>query len=175
MAVDRSSTHHSHLDPTDLRLHLTSKSSYDHKYRSATDPTFNPKEKSGEHTTRSESCYCRDPLVEGSTNSSPEQVAKTETPQRSIHRKRTPEFLVEYGSSAVGRSGAGIILISPERFIVEYALCFGFQASNNEAEYEALLTGIRLANALRVNSLSVYNDSQLVVNHVLGNYEARDE
>ncbi|KAK3020146.1 hypothetical protein RJ639_003254 [Escallonia herrerae] len=79
------------------------------------------------------------------------------------------------GSSAVGSSGARIILISPEGFTIEYALCFGFQASNNEAEYEALLAGIRLAHALKVDSLSVYSDSQLVVNHVLGDYEARDE
>ncbi|KAK3009095.1 hypothetical protein RJ639_015070 [Escallonia herrerae] len=56
-----------------------------------------------------------------------------------------------------------------------YALRFGFQASNNEAEYEALLVGIRLAHALKVDSLSVHIDSQLVVNHVLGDYEARDE
>ncbi|KAK3016570.1 hypothetical protein RJ639_007070 [Escallonia herrerae] len=49
------------------------------------------------------------------------------------------------------------------------------EASNNEAEYEALLVGIRLAHALKVDSLSVYSDSHLVVNHVLGDYEARDE
>ncbi|KAK3004883.1 hypothetical protein RJ639_018302 [Escallonia herrerae] len=52
---------------------------------------------------------------------------------------------------------------------------FGFQASNNEMEYEALLTEIRLAHALKVDSLSVHSDSLLVVNHVLGDYEARDE
>ncbi|KAK3007628.1 hypothetical protein RJ639_014114 [Escallonia herrerae] len=79
------------------------------------------------------------------------------------------------GSSAIGSSGAGIILISPEGFVVEYALRFGFQASNNEVEYEALLVGIRLAHALKVDSLSIQIDSQLVVNHVLGDYEARDE
>ncbi|KAK3026967.1 hypothetical protein RJ639_040819 [Escallonia herrerae] len=79
------------------------------------------------------------------------------------------------GSSALGSSGAGLILISPEGFTIEYALRFGFQASNNEAEYEALLAGIRLAHALKVDSLSVHSDSQLVVNHVLGDYEARDE
>ncbi|KAK3010667.1 hypothetical protein RJ639_010839 [Escallonia herrerae] len=79
------------------------------------------------------------------------------------------------GSSAVGSSGAEIILITPEGFMAEYALRFGFQASNNEAEYEALLTGIRLAHALKVDSLSVYSGSQLVINHVLGDYEARDE
>ncbi|KAK3014108.1 hypothetical protein RJ639_010287 [Escallonia herrerae] len=56
-----------------------------------------------------------------------------------------------------------------------YALRFGFQASNNEVEYEALLAAIRLARALKVDSLSVHSDSQLVVNHVLGDYEARDE
>ncbi|KAK3032953.1 hypothetical protein RJ639_036124 [Escallonia herrerae] len=48
-------------------------------------------------------------------------------------------------------------------------------ASNNEAEYEALVAGIRLAHALKVDSLSVHSDSQLVVNHVLGDYGARDE
>ncbi|KAK3015897.1 hypothetical protein RJ639_007633, partial [Escallonia herrerae] len=46
-------------------------------------------------------------------------------------------------------------------------------ASNNEAEYEALLARIRLAHSLRVDSLSVYNDSQLIVNHILGEYGAK--
>ncbi|KAK3001300.1 hypothetical protein RJ639_021944 [Escallonia herrerae] len=78
-------------------------------------------------------------------------------------------------SSVVGSSGAGIILISPKGFAIEYALRFGFQASNNEAKYETLLMGIRLAHALKVDSLSVYSDSQFMVNHVLGDYEARDE
>ncbi|KAK3007269.1 hypothetical protein RJ639_017690 [Escallonia herrerae] len=47
--------------------------------------------------------------------------------------------------------------------------------SNNEAKYEAFLKGIRLAHALKGDSLSVYSDSQLVVHHVFGEYEARDE
>ncbi|KAK3007940.1 hypothetical protein RJ639_015023 [Escallonia herrerae] len=57
------------------------------------------------------------------------------------------------GSSAIGSSGAGIILISLEGFMVEYALHFGFQASNNEVEYEALLAGIRLAHALKKDAI----------------------
>ncbi|KAK2996117.1 hypothetical protein RJ639_029511, partial [Escallonia herrerae] len=96
-------------------------------------------------------------------------------PQLLISKAPDPWNLYVDGSSAVASSGAGIILISPEGFVVEYALRFGFQALNNEAEYEALLTGIRLVHALKVDSLSVHNDSQLVVNHVLGDYEARDE
>ncbi|KAK3012465.1 hypothetical protein RJ639_007976 [Escallonia herrerae] len=85
------STYHSHLDPGDLRLRLTSRSSYGRKYQSTADPTYNPKDKSGDHVTRSGSCYRRDSSVDDSTNSSPAQAARVETPQRSIHRKRTPE------------------------------------------------------------------------------------
>ncbi|KAK3010068.1 hypothetical protein RJ639_012640 [Escallonia herrerae] len=55
------------------------------------DPTYNPKDKSGDHITRSGSCYRRDSSVEDSTNSSPTQAARVETPRRSIHRKRMPE------------------------------------------------------------------------------------
>ncbi|KAK3008112.1 hypothetical protein RJ639_014374 [Escallonia herrerae] len=91
MAVAPSSTYHSHLDPGDLRLRLTSRSSYGRKYQSTADPTYNLKDKSGDHVTRSGSCYRRDSSVEDSTNSSPTQAARVETPQRSIHRKRTPE------------------------------------------------------------------------------------
>ncbi|KAK3007393.1 hypothetical protein RJ639_016094 [Escallonia herrerae] len=91
MAVAPPSTHHSHLDPSDLRLRLTSRSSYGHKYRSIANLTYNPKEKSEDHITRSGSCYRRDPSVEDSTNCSPEQVARAETPRRSIYRKKAPE------------------------------------------------------------------------------------
>ncbi|KAK3031150.1 hypothetical protein RJ639_035148 [Escallonia herrerae] len=98
-----------------------------------------------------------------------------EPPQLVISAAPDPWNLYIDGSSALGSSGARLILISPEGFTIEYALRFGFQASNNEAEYEALLAGIRLALALNVDSLSVHSDSQLVVNHVLGDYDARDE
>ncbi|KAK3029116.1 hypothetical protein RJ639_038821 [Escallonia herrerae] len=91
MAVAPPSTHHSHLDPSDLRLRLTSKLSYGHKYRSTADQNYNPKEKSRDHITRSGSCYRRDLSIKDSTNFSPEQVTKAETPQRSIQRKRAPE------------------------------------------------------------------------------------
>ena len=46
------------------------------------------------------------------------------------------------GSSNSQGSGAGIILITPDEIQLEYVLRFGFQASNNEAEYEALLVGL---------------------------------
>ena len=49
------------------------------------------------------------------------------------------------GASNEHNSGAGIILITPENHRIHCALRFGFNASNNEAEYEALLAGLRLS------------------------------
>ncbi|KAK3014016.1 hypothetical protein RJ639_008448 [Escallonia herrerae] len=91
MAVAPPSTYHYHLDPGDLCLRLTSRSSYGCKYQSTAVPTYNHKDKRGDHVTRSGSCYRRDSSVEDSTNFSPAQAAEAETPRRSIHRKRTPE------------------------------------------------------------------------------------
>ncbi|XP_012833283.1 PREDICTED: uncharacterized protein LOC105954151 [Erythranthe guttata] len=79
------------------------------------------------------------------------------------------------GSSTIGGSGAGIFIQSPEGDTMEYALKLEFPASNNEAEYESLVAGLKLSQAAGARSLLIYSDSQLVVNQVMGMYEAKDE
>ncbi|XP_028078737.1 uncharacterized protein LOC114280559 [Camellia sinensis] len=79
------------------------------------------------------------------------------------------------GSSNNRGSGAGVVLISPEGFIWKQALKLGWNASNNEAEYEALLAGLRSAEHFSAEQLLVFSDSQLVVNQLSGVYETRDE
>ena len=68
------------------------------------------------------------------------------------------------GSSNNQGSGAGIILTTLEGIQLEYALRFEFRASNNKAEYEALLVGLQLATTMGAEQIRVYSDSQLVVN-----------
>ena len=63
------------------------------------------------------------------------------------------------GASNENRLGAGIMLISLKGQKIHYALHFGFQASNNEAEYETLIVGLKVAKELNVDNLKVYNDS----------------
>ena len=58
---------------------------------------------------------------------------------------------------------------------MEYALRFWFQASNNEAEYEAVIVGFNLAHSMEVDQLEVCSDSQLVVKQIEDSYEARGE
>ena len=48
------------------------------------------------------------------------------------------------GTSNAQESGAGMILAGPDGFYTEYALRFSFEDINNQAEYEALLTGLKL-------------------------------
>ncbi|KAM1154006.1 hypothetical protein ACFX19_037047 [Malus domestica] len=54
------------------------------------------------------------------------------------------------GSSNQQGCEAGLVLTTPDKVAMEYALCFKFKALNNEAEYEALLAGLRLAKHLGV-------------------------
>ena len=77
-------------------------------------------------------------------------------------------------TNAQGR-GYGLILTSPEGIDIEYALRFKFQASNNEAEYEAVIVGLNLAHSLEIDQLEVYSDSQLVVRQIEDTYEAKSE
>ncbi|XP_022892635.1 uncharacterized protein LOC111407412 [Olea europaea var. sylvestris] len=78
------------------------------------------------------------------------------------------------GSSGEAGAGAGIVLESPEGHLLNYVIRFGFRASNNAAEYEALLAGLRLAKEMQVRKLLASSDSQLVVNQVNGDFAAKD-
>ncbi|XP_057962309.1 uncharacterized protein LOC131153877 [Malania oleifera] len=82
--------------------------------------------------------------------------------------------LLRRSSNAV-EGGAGIILTTPDDTRTQYALKFEFSATNNYAEYEALLVGLRRAEALEVTQIKVSSDSQLVVEQVKGEFEARDQ
>ncbi|GJZ38244.1 reverse transcriptase domain-containing protein [Tanacetum coccineum] len=56
-----------------------------------------------------------------------------------------PWMIFTDGSSCIDGSGAGLILTIPDGAEFTYALRFQFTASNNEAEYEALLAGLHIA------------------------------
>ena len=87
------------------------------------------------------------------------------------------EYWVLYfdGASKASSSGAGLVLQSPDGFVIEYALKLDFPTTNNEAEYEALIAGLGLAGVLRAKNLKVCGDSRLVVSQVNGEFEAREE
>ncbi|XP_020426547.1 uncharacterized protein LOC109950823 [Prunus persica] len=82
------------------------------------------------------------------------------------------QLLVEGASNEKG-VGAGIVITTPDGTLLEQAITLGFPASNNEAEYEALLAGLRLAKELAIKQLAIYSDSQLITNQASGEYMAK--
>ncbi|XP_076911245.1 uncharacterized protein LOC143569148 [Bidens hawaiensis] len=79
------------------------------------------------------------------------------------------------GSSNDGGGGAGLRITNLEGHDFTYAIRFEFKSINNEAEYEALLAGLRIAKKLGAQHLEAHVDSMLVANQIEGSYDAKDE
>ena len=69
----------------------------------------------------------------------------------------------------------GLVLISPERVIIEKSMRLGFLATNNKAEYETLLVRMTMVQEMGGKVMEIFPDSRLVVGQVQGELEARDE
>nr|GEU47033.1 reverse transcriptase domain-containing protein [Tanacetum cinerariifolium] len=78
-----------------------------------------------------------------------------ENPQAALmaETQQEPWTLFTNGSSCVDGSGAGLIQTNPEGIEFTYALRFQFAASNNEAEYEVLIAGLRIAAQMGVKNV----------------------
>ena len=67
------------------------------------------------------------------------------------------------GTSNQRGSGVGLVLVSLEKTIIEKSLRLGFSATNNEAEYEALLQGMAMGQKIGGKTVEMFLDSRLVV------------
>jgi ribonuclease HI len=87
-----------------------------------------------------------------------------------------PELWTMYfdGSLMKTRAGAGLLFISPLGKHLHYVLRLHFPTSNNVAEYEALVNGLRIATELGVRRLDARADSQLVIDQVMKNSHCHD-
>ncbi|GKD86146.1 reverse transcriptase domain-containing protein, partial [Tanacetum coccineum] len=92
------------------------------------------------------------------------------TPERDETEKW---MLFTDGASSSKGSRVGLVLIGPSGVDHTYALRLTFDSTNNEAEYEALLAGLRIARRMNIQKLKAKVDSKLVANQINGNYIAR--
>ena len=83
------------------------------------------------------------------------------------------ELYIDEAANQKG-SGVGLILVSPEKIIIEKSLRLGFSATNNEAKYKALLMGMMMVQKIGGKAVKVFSDSKLVVGQVRDDLEARD-
>jgi ribonuclease HI len=79
-------------------------------------------------------------------------------------------------SKRVHGAGAGVVLISPHGDKLKYVLRMSFpHASNNEAEYETLLHGMKMAKACGATCLKIFGDSNLVVQQVMNRCDTNND
>ncbi|CAA7037718.1 unnamed protein product [Microthlaspi erraticum] len=79
------------------------------------------------------------------------------------------------GSSSKQGAGVGNISSPPTGKVLEQSLKHGFPASNNEAEYEAIISGLRLTKEVEAKHVHAFCDSQLVAKQFSGDYDAKDD
>ncbi|XP_075473968.1 uncharacterized protein LOC142505027 [Primulina tabacum] len=110
-------------------------------------------------------------------------------PRTSIKAQALADFLAETvhqenedpwkvyvdGSSSKEGSGVGVVLISLAGEEVKLAVRLDFRASKNEAEYEAVLVGLRAARNMGATRVLIFSDSQLVTQQMKGMYDVKDE
>ena len=70
-------------------------------------------------------------------------------------------------------SKVGLVIISPEKIIIEKSLRLGFSATNNDAKYEALLVGMTMVQRMSGKLVEMFSDSMLIIGQVGGELEAK--
>jgi len=79
------------------------------------------------------------------------------------------------GSSNQRGCGVGILLVSPGEEHTPISVKLDFDVTNNAAEYEACIIGLKAAVALGIKKLRVYGDSSLIINQISGKWKVRSE
>ncbi|XP_042437207.1 uncharacterized protein LOC122023191 [Zingiber officinale] len=89
-----------------------------------------------------------------------------------IHQTNSEETWKIYvdGSANHQESGVGVLMISSQGDILQLAVRLNFRATNNEAEYEALLAGLQAARHVGAARVIIYSYSQIVTQQIVGNF-----
>ncbi|KAL5568504.1 hypothetical protein UlMin_025079 [Ulmus minor] len=78
------------------------------------------------------------------------------------------------GAAVARKGGIGIVLIGPESQVITKACKMMYGCSNNEAEYEALITGLELAASKGIKHLAIKGDSRLVIQQLKGEFAVKE-
>ncbi|XP_075480663.1 uncharacterized protein LOC142521330 [Primulina tabacum] len=110
-------------------------------------------------------------------------------PRAAIKAQALTDFLIEMippaeeevwrifvdGASNLSGCRVGVVIITPSREKIKLALKIDPRVTNNEAEYEAVLSGLQAAQEVGASRVIIYSDSQLVAQQIKGGYETKDE
>nr|GEW80131.1 reverse transcriptase domain-containing protein [Tanacetum cinerariifolium] len=109
------------------------------------------------------------------TSSTEREEEKDEGAKRKEPEPENTWKLFTDGASSSDGSGAGLVLVNPKGKEYTYTLRFEFETTNNEAEYKALVAGLRIAKEMQIQELAIFVDSQLVASQDKGLFEAKKQ
>jgi ribonuclease HI len=110
----------------------------------------------------------------------------TETPEAPLQIRKQPildqeipppstsvwKMFFDGASSSVG-AGAGVVFISPCQETIPLSYKLEFEITNNVAEYEALVLGMRAAKEMGIKEMVVFGDAELIIQQVKNIYHAK--
>ena len=103
-------------------------------------------------------------------------IAEFTLPDKDSPTDETKRWTIQTDdSSAQRRGGVGVVITTPNGKVLKYGVQLKFSATNNEAEYEGILTGLRVGKALRAKNLLLQSDSKLVIGQINEDYKANKD
>ncbi|KAL5563573.1 hypothetical protein UlMin_033320 [Ulmus minor] len=86
-----------------------------------------------------------------------------------------PEWQLMFdGAASAGGGGIGIVLVGPESQVITKTCKLLYNCSNNEAEYEALIMGLELAESENIKRLLIRGDSRLAIQQLKGEFAVKE-
>ena len=79
------------------------------------------------------------------------------------------------GSTRYDGTRVGVVFVSPQRQILPYSFVLRERCSYNVVEYQALIIGLQMVIEVKITSLEIYGDSNLVINQHLALYEVKSD
>jgi ribonuclease HI len=108
------------------------------------------------------------------TPEAPLQIRKQPVSFHEVHPPTTAVWKMFFdGASSRDGAGVGIVFVSPAQETISLSYKLEFEATNNVAEYEALVLGLRAAKDMGIKEISVFGDAELVVKQVRNLYQAK--
>jgi ribonuclease HI len=126
------------------------------------------------------------PIFAVDTDLGTSMLQLTDSPQATIEIRKHPITTCEDppsnasiwkmffdGASSKESVGAGVVFISPTQETISLSYKLEFETTNNVAEYEALVLGLRAAKDMKIEELAVFGDVELIVHQVRNLYQAK--
>ena len=102
-------------------------------------------------------------------------IAEFTLPEDDNPTNETKQWTIQTDGLSAQKRGEWIIIVTPDEEMLRYEVQLKFPATNNEAEYEGILTGLKLGKALGAKNLLIQSDSKLIIGLIKEEYKAKEE